>query len=133
MIELTVPVEKIPFIRSIEGRKFRDGKWLFPETAKESLIKCGLLDSNYHVDEKIYKEYELSDFLYKYQREVVNKALNEDGYGLFLDTGCGKTICGLEIAAHIGKTLVLCPLSIIETAWIEDCNKFYPNKKIVNC
>lgn len=133
MIELTVPVEKIPFIRSIEGRKFRDGKWLFPETAKESLIKCGLLDSNYHVDEKINKEFELSNFLYKYQKEVVNKALNENGYGLFLDTGCGKTICGLEIAAHIGKTLVLCPLSIIETAWIEDCNKFYPNKKIVNC
>lgn len=133
MIELTIPVEKIPFIRSIEGRKFRDGKWLFPESAKESLVKCGLLDSNYHVEEKIYKEYELSNFLYKYQKEVVNKALNEDGYGLFLDTGCGKTICGLEIASHIGKTLVLCPLSIIETAWIEDCNKYYPNKKIINC
>lgn len=133
MIELTVPVEKIPLIRSIEGRKFRNGKWLFPDTSKDSLVKCGLLNANYHVETREYKEFELSDFLYKYQKEVVNKALNEDGYGLFLDTGCGKTICGLEIANQIGKTLVLCPLSIIETAWIDDCKKFYPNKKIVNC
>ena len=32
MISLSVPVDKIPFIRSIEGRKFRDGKLLFPES-----------------------------------------------------------------------------------------------------
>ena len=133
MIELTVPVEKIPFIRSIEGRKFRNGKWLFPDASKESLVKCGLLDSDYQVEERKYKEYALSDFLYKYQKDVVNKALNENGYGLFLDTGCGKTVCGLEIANQIGKTLVLCPLSIIETAWIDDCKKFYPTKRIVNC
>lgn len=63
----------------------------------------------------------------------MNKALNEDGYGLFLDTGCGKTLCGIEIAKHLGKTLVLCPLSIIETAWIDDCHKFYPEIKIANC
>ena len=133
MIELTVPVEKIPFIRSIEGRKFRDGQWLFPDSAKESLVKCGLLRSDYYVEKKECKEYKLSNFLYQYQKDVVNKALNEDGYGLFLDTGCGKTVCGLEIANQIGKTLVLCPLSIIETAWIDDCKKFYPDKKIVNC
>lgn len=63
----------------------------------------------------------------------MNKALNEDGYGLFLDTGCGKTLCGIEIAKHLGRTLVLCPLSIIETAWIDDCHKFYPEIKIANC
>lgn len=133
MIELTVPVEKIPFIRSIEGRKFRDGKWLFPESAAETLVKCGLLDSTYEVKEKEYVQYDLSDFLYKHQKEAVNKALNENGYGLFLDTGCGKTLCGIEIAKHLGKTLVLCPLSIIETAWVDDCKKFYPELTIVNC
>lgn len=133
MIELTVPVEKISFVRSIEGRRFRNGHWLFPDTSKEELVKCGLLNKDYHTEEKVHKKYKLSNFLYKYQKDVVNKALNEDGYGLFLDTGCGKTICGLEIANQLGKTLVLCPLSIIETAWIDDCKKFYPNKKIVNC
>jgi len=133
MIELIVPVDKISYVRGIEGRKFRDGKWLFPESAKESLVKCGLIEDDYKVDAKEYQQFELSEFLYEYQKEVINKALNEKGYGLFLDTGCGKTICGLEIANQIGKTLVLCPLSIIETAWIDDCIKFYPNKRIVNC
>lgn len=133
MISLSVPIDKIPFIRSIEGRKFRDGRWLFPESASETLIKYGLLDKEYEVKEKKYVQYELSDFLYKHQKEAVNKALNENGYGLFLDTGCGKTLCGIEIAKHLGRTLVLCPLSIIETAWIDDCRKFYPELKIVNC
>lgn len=133
IIELSVPVDKIPFVRSIEGRKFRDGKWLFPESALETLIKYGLLGNEYEQKEKEYVQYDLSDFLYKHQKEAVNKALNEDGYGLFLDTGCGKTLCGIEIAKHLGQTLVLCPLSIIETAWIDDCKKFYPELKIVNC
>lgn len=133
MISLSVPVDKIPFIRSIEGRKFRDGKWLFPESASEILVKYGLLNKEYKVKEKEYIQYELSNFLYKHQKEAVNKALNENGYGLFLDTGCGKTLCGIEIAKHLGKTLVLCPLSIIETAWIDDCHKFYPELKIVKC
>lgn len=133
MISLSVPVDKIHFVRSIEGRKFRDGKWLFPESALETLIKYGLLGNEYELKEKEYVQYDLSDFLYKHQKEAVNKALNEDGYGLFLDTGCGKTLCGIEIAKHLGKTLVLCPLSIIETAWIDDCKKFYPELKIVNC
>lgn len=133
MIELTVPVDKISFIRSIEGRKFRDGKWFFPDSAKTSLVKCGLLSDDYHIEEIEIKQYELSSFLYGYQKEVVNTALNNDGYGLFLDTGCGKTICGLEIARVVGKTLVLCPLSIIERSWIDDCNRLYPELKIVNC
>lgn len=90
MISLSIPVDKIPFIRSIEGRKFRDGKWLFPESSYETLVKYGLLDKEYKVEKKEYVQYELSDFLYKHQKEAVNKALNEDGYGLFLDTGCGK-------------------------------------------
>lgn len=133
MISLKIPVDKIPYVRGIEGRKFRDGKWLFPESAAETLVKCGLLDSTYEVKEKEIVQYNLSDFLYKHQKDVVNKALNENGYGLFLDTGCGKTLAGIEIAKHIGKTLVLCPLSIIETAWVDDCHKFYPELRIVNC
>lgn len=106
---------------------------MFPTTSANKLKELGLINSDYVVEEKQFIEYELSNHLYKYQKEVVNRALNYDGYGLFLDTGCGKTICSLEIAKHIGKTLVLCPLSVIETAWIDDCNEFYPELKIVNC
>ena len=39
---------------------------------------------------------------------------------------------GLEIANHYKKTLILCPLSVIETAWIDDCHQFYPDKQIIN-
>lgn len=133
MIELEVAVEMIPYIRTIEGRKFHNGKWQFPDSSLPTLQKYGLVDDEYKVEEKISKQYDISPFLYGYQKEVVNKALNEEGYGLFLDTGCGKSICGLEIAKHIGKTLVLCPLSVIETAWIDDCHNFYPDMNIVNC
>ena len=92
-----------------------------------------MLDDEYCINENKFIQYDLSPFLYKYQKDVVNKALNYNGYGLFLDTGCGKTLSGLEIAKHLGKTLVLCPLSVIETAWIDDCHKFYPELKITNC
>lgn len=52
MISLSIPVDKIPFIRSIEGRKFRDGKWLFPESSYETLVKYGLLDKEYKVEKR---------------------------------------------------------------------------------
>ena len=133
LIELTVPVNKIPFIRTIEGRRFRNGKWLFPESSAKVLKQVGLLPSNYEVSEKKEITYLTSNFLRQYQKDIVNKALNHEGYGIFMATGTGKTICSLEIAKHIGKTLVLCPLSVIETAWIDDCHNFYPELRIVNC
>ena len=133
LIELAVPVEKIPYIRTIEGRRFRNGLWSFPESSANTLKQIGLLDEEYIVEEKKTIYYQTSNFLRKYQKDIVNKALNHEGYGIFMDTGTGKTVCALEIAKHLGKTLVLCPLSVIETAWIDDCHKFYPDLKIVNC
>lgn len=132
MIELEVPVEQIPYIRTIEGRKFHNGKWQFPETALSKLIQIGLVPSDAKVDKKELIEYNLSPFLREYQKKIVNTALNNGCYGIFSDTGTGKTIMGLEIANHYDKTLILCPLSVIETAWIDDCHKFYPQTTIVN-
>ncbi|MBC5688110.1 DEAD/DEAH box helicase [Mediterraneibacter sp. NSJ-55] len=133
MIEIEVPVEKIPYIRTIEGRRFRDGHWFFPDSSAKILKQVGLIDSQFEIPEKQTSKYETSKFLRKYQADIVNEALNHEGYGIFMDTGTGKTITALEIAKHIGKTLVLCPLSVIETAWIDDCRKFYPEIKIINC
>lgn len=133
LIELAVPIEKIPYIRTIEGRRFRNGLWSFPESSANTLKQIGLLSEEYIVEEKKTMYYQTSNFLRKYQKDIVNKALNHEGYGIFMDTGTGKTVCALEIAKHLGKTLVLCPLSVIETAWIDDCHKFYPDLKIVNC
>ena len=133
MISITVPVEQIPYIRTIEGRKFKDGMWHFPDHALKTLQKYGLVDEKVKVEEAKKTEYELSPYLRKYQKDIVNDALNAGCYGIFADTGTGKTVIGLEVADHFKKTLVICPLSVIETAWIDDCHKFYPSKKIVNC
>ena len=132
MISLSIPVEKIPQARTIEGRKFKNGKWEFPDNALNRLKKLGLINNTYQVEEKQYKEYSLSPFLRKYQKEIVNKALNKGCYGIFSETGTGKTLMGLEIASFYNKTIILCPLSVIETAWLDDCYKFYPNVKIIN-
>lgn len=133
MIELEIPIDKIPYIRTIEGRKFRNGKWQFPNSAIKTLQKIGLIDSSSIVEEKKIIQYDLSSHLYNYQKEIVNKALNNNGFAIFADTGTGKSNMGLEIASHFKKSLILCPLSIIETAWVEDCHKFYSNKTIINC
>lgn len=132
MINLTVPVEQIPYIRTIEGRKFKDGKWQFPDSALEKLQSLGLIASDVVIEEKPFVEYSVSNFLRKYQKQIVQSALNHGCYGIFADTGTGKTAMALEVAAHYRKTLVLCPLSVIETAWIDDCHKFYPHMRIVN-
>lgn len=133
MISLSVPVEQIPYIRTIEGRKFKDGKWHFPEHALPTLQKYGLVSEKVKIEKPKKTEYQLSPFLRQYQKDIINDALNAGCYGIFADTGTGKTVIGLELSNHYKKTLVLCPLSVIETAWIDDCHKFYPDKQIVNC
>ena len=133
MIELVVPVEQIPYIRTIEGRKFKDGKWIFPDHALPTLQKYGLVAQDLKIEKPPKIEYKLSPFLRGYQKDIVNDALNAGCYGIFAETGTGKTLISLEIASHFKKTLILCPLSVIETAWIDDCKKFYPQMKIINC
>lgn len=133
MIALEIPVEQIPYIRTIEGRKFKDGKWIFPDHALPTLQKYGLVAQDLKIEKPPKIEYKLSPFLRGYQKDIVNDALNAGCYGIYADTGTGKTVIGLEIARHFKKTLILCPLSVIETAWIDDCKKFYPQMRIINC
>ena len=53
--------------------------------------------------------------------------------GLFMDCGTGKTWTAIElIVKHGGKALVLCPLSIIEDAWLSDVKKFRPELSAVS-
>jgi len=133
MIELEVPVEQIPYIRTIEGRKFKAGKWQFPDHAIDKLKQYGLISDDVQAEEREMIQYDLSPFLWNYQKDIVNAALNDGSYGIFAETGCGKTVIALEIAKHYNKTLILCPLSIIETAWVDDCRRFYADMSIVNC
>lgn len=132
MIKLTIPKEKIKFARLIEGRKFKDGFWYFPDSSLVKLQELSLIENTIVRTDKEYIQYSTSDFLREYQRKIVIDSLNKNSYAIFADTGLGKTIMGLEIANNFNKTLIICPLSIIDTAWIEDCKKFYPNKTIIN-
>ena len=106
MISLEIPVEQIPYIRTIEGRKFHDGKWQFPESALSVLKRLGLVPEEYEEKKQESIQYELSDYLRSYQKDIVNKALNSGSYGIFADTGTGKTCMGLELASHFKKSLI---------------------------
>ena len=103
---------------------------VFPDSSAKILKQIGLLEDDFQIEEHQNIQYSMSDFLRKYQKQIANEALNHEGFGIFMETGTGKTLVGLEIAKHLGKTLILCPLSVIETAWIDDCHKFYPELKI---
>lgn len=57
-------------------------------------------------------------------------------FGFFFDTGTGKTLMALEIIAQKQrkfdtKFMIICPKTIINTAWVEDCEHFFPNMKIL--
>lgn len=76
--------------------------------------------------------------LFKHQLEALNIAKTQN-LAMFHDCGCGKTRTALEVInafmANPDKycqALVVCPLSIIEAAWIEDCKKFTPHLDIVS-
>lgn len=69
--------------------------------------------------------------LMKHQKDGVDFILKNGGIGaLFWEIGCGKTIGALNIYKNLReknpglKMFVICPLSLIESAWGEDINKF---------
>ena len=81
MIELAVPVESIPYIRTIEGRKFHNGKWLFPDNAIEILQKYNLINNDYQIKLLDENKNEVEDGIIKtgrYLRVIKNDIAIED-------------------------------------------------------
>lgn len=77
--------------------------------------------------------WEPSTYLMAHQKEAAEIALKYPRYGFFDDTGVGKTLEAIEIVKQKRlKTLVVCPLSIIENAWMRDVQNFTPELKVVN-
>ncbi len=69
--------------------------------------------------------------LYRHQKEAVEFAIRNRGCcALFHDPGLGKTRTGLEVfryyrGKHPGlRLLVVCPLSLVNSAWGVDIKKF---------
>jgi len=74
--------------------------------------------------------------LYKHQTEAL-ALCTKGNHALFHECGTGKTLTMLEAirafkAQGLGPALVVCPLSIIEPAWIADCTRFTPDLSIVS-
>ena len=83
---------------------------------------------------KEYKE----NWLYKHQQMGIEIAKANDRFCFFYDTRTGKTPMSLAIINEAlkenpdEKWLVLCPLILIEQAWLPDAETFFPNLKVVN-
>ena len=75
--------------------------------------------------------------LYVHQRQAIEFAKQYGSFAYFHDCGTGKTCTAINIIKHwksqgVKPALVVCPLSIIEAAWMEDVKKFAPELKVVN-
>lgn len=76
----------------------------------------------------------------KHHQQVAREVAKvRDKFGFFYDTRTGKTPLSLaiiydDIKEHPEhKWLVVCPLILIENAWLEDAKTFFPNVSVVNC
>lgn len=67
------------------------------------------------------------NYLMDHQKAGLILAQLHNRWGFFYDTGTGKTLLALSIYQMLQvKTLVICPLSIINSAWMEDISKWTP-------
>ncbi len=74
-----------------------------------------------------------SPYLMAHQLDAARIAQQHDRYLFADDTGTGKTLEGVEIIKQKGvKALVVCPLAIVENAWMKDLRKFAPEIKVAN-
>jgi hypothetical protein len=79
-----------------------------------------------------------SGWLYAHQQLGRELAEIHDRYAFFYDRRTGKTPMSLQIIADdIAKNpdhrwLVICPLILIENAWLPDAAHFFPELKVVN-
>jgi len=74
--------------------------------------------------------------LFGHQSEAIERA-KKGNLALWHEPGCGKTLSALQIIRHWrvqgqGPALVVCPLSIIESAWMADCRRFTPELSITS-
>lgn len=105
-------------------------KELAIRSTMEDLIKNGPRES-FKVNEHLT--------LMRHQQLGREIARCQDRYAFFYDTRTGKTPLSLSImyddivANPTHKWLVVCPLILIENAWIPDAAEFIPEIKVVSC
>ena len=86
---------------------------------------------------------EILDYLMVHQQKGLITGDKVDSWGFFWETGTGKTLLGLElikrklkVTEHLQikpvKALLVCPLGVIEDAWVDDINKWIPELRVFN-
>lgn len=75
--------------------------------------------------------------LYAHQQQAIDLAKHNGSYAFFHACGTGKTCTAINVIKHwkstgVGPALVVCPLSIIDAAWLEDCRKFAPELSAIS-
>lgn len=94
------------------------------DIADSDAIRSGLVSSKVKLEDH-YED--LPSFMFAHQKMAVRLAQRFPQYAFFMDTGTGKTVVGIEIIKRLrgeGRALVVCPLSIIKTAWEDDLVKW---------
>jgi SNF2 family DNA or RNA helicase len=100
------------------------------ELYREAKDKAQLLE--FIKDKEEHDPGKTEDFLMSHQRKCVEIARHFKRFALFLDTGTGKTITALQIIRNSPhKFVVICPKSIIKTAWMEDHEDFFPDMRVL--
>lgn len=137
--------------------KFNEGEWEFPLTEIDDVLRKL---AEYSVDptvtaylkqrdmERAAIEAANSDFddnaldtteeynplLKTHQKKVLHIIKSNDikRYGLFLDTGTGKTFTALELIKMINpkRCLVVCPLSLVRSVWLNEAKKWHPEMDV---
>jgi DNA modification methylase len=75
------------------------------------------------------------DFLFDYQRWMVERALDRERFAIFADCGLGKTLMQLEWARQImhatqGRVLIVAPLQVVHQT-VDEAHHFYGEYPIV--
>ena len=71
--------------------------------------------------------------LFEHQKKAVTLASKHDNFALFMETGTGKTRVAIELLKQRRlPSLIVCPLSIIESVWVEELQKWYPEAQVKN-
>ena len=121
-----------PVMSAFKILELFDNLEIDPE-AEEKIKKTEYIETQINKLKKGEIEPSQHPFLMRHQRLCRDIASLTDSFAFYLDTGTGKTLTALQIIKDNPKVkwVVICPKTIIQTAWIEDQENYYPELKLL--
>ena len=114
--------------------------WWLPNNLMNRRLFAQVFEGIYEIPEPapVFNNYLPPSYLMQHQKEAVLFGKTCPRHLFAHATGTGKTCIAIELIRQLrngqspSKTLVVCPLSIIEPAWMSDLKQFAPELKAVN-